>query len=167
MLKKEIQKLIDEGYIWYENKISDNDINEICQLPFPNANTKDKQPKELSWLIHPLVKKINNELSEHFNYKFIESEIWDDVDTGSKEWHNDNSYNVSIANLTVLIYCDERKEGNTISIRGPISEVNITPDRYNMVFINQNKKFEHKAEISEFPRRVIGLQYFIEELEWI
>ena len=167
MLKDEAQKLIDRGYIWYEKKVTTSDIGEVCRLPFPNANSKDKPPKELNWLLHPFIRKMNDELSEHFNAKFMKAEIWDDVDEGSKEWHNDNKYKKSMANLSVLIYCDERKEGNSIQIRGPLGEMKILPDRYDMVIVNQNKKFEHKASISEFPRRVIGLQYFIEELEWI
>lgn len=167
MLKDEVQKLIDLGCIWLEKKVTDNDVGEVCKLSFPNANSKDKPPKELNWLLHPFIQKMNSELSEYFSVKFMKAEIWDDVDKGSKEWHNDNKYNESMANLTVLIYCDERKEGNSISVRGPLCEVKILPDRYDMVIINQNKKFEHKASISELPRRVIGLQYFIEELEWI
>jgi len=167
LTKNDIQQLVDEGYIWIKNTISKNDVQNVLHLKFPNANSKEKQSDKLDKILSPLRKKIQNNLSKHFNCKFLKAEIWDDVDAGSKKWHNDNHYKKSDANLTVLIYCDEIKDGNTIEIRGPISEIKITPDRYHMIMINQNKKFEHKASIRDLPRRVIGMQYFCEELKWI
>lgn len=165
MLMKETQSLVDKGYVWLKNGITESDVSGITNLVFPNANSNDEQPEELLALSQPIIQSITSDIDEHFTNTFIEIEIWDDVDNGSKVWHNDRS--LSEANLTVLIYCDDKVEGNTISIRGPLSSIDITPDKYDVVYVNQNKKFEHKAAISKLPRRVIGLQYFCEELEWI
>lgn len=165
MLTTEAQRLFDEGCVWLRGGITESDINGITNLPFPNANSNDGMPEELLLLAQPIIQSITSNISEHFACSFVEIEIWDDVDSGSKVWHNDRS--LSDANLTVLIYCDDRVEGNTISVRGPLSMIDITPDKYDVVYVNQNEKFEHRASISKLPRRVIGLQYFCEELEWI
>lgn len=96
------------------------------------------------------------------NYEVVYYAVWDGVDLGSTEWHNDA---VEGFDFNVLYYYDDTNEtvGGQIEFRNYEGEVCIYPKKGDLMFINQNGKFYHRASRSTAPRRVASIEYKIYE----
>ena len=96
------------------------------------------------------------------NYIVTYCAVWDGVDLGSKEWHNDK---IEGFDFSVLYYYDSTNEesGGQIEFKFPDGETIIYPKSGDLIFINQDKKFFHKASRSNSSRRVASIEYKIYE----
>jgi hypothetical protein len=96
------------------------------------------------------------------NYEVVYYAVWDGVDQGSTEWHNDA---VEGFDFNVLYYYDDTDEtvGGQIELRNYEGEVCVYPKSGDLVFINQNGKFYHRANRSTAPRRVASIEYKVYE----
>lgn len=95
-------------------------------------------------------------------YEVVYYAVWDGVDLGSAVWHNDA---VEGFDFNVLYYYDDTDEtvGGQIEFKHYDGEVCIYPKSGDLVFINQNGKFYHKANRSTAPRRVASIEYKVYE----
>jgi hypothetical protein len=86
--------------------------------------------------------------------------VWDGVDIGSTTWHNDN---VEGFDFNCLFYYDSTTPhtGGQIEFQGPLGEICIFPKAGDLVFINQDTKFKHRASRSIQPRRVASIEFKI------
>lgn len=96
------------------------------------------------------------------NYIVTYCAVWDGVDLGSTEWHNDK---IEGFDFSVLYYYDSTNEesGGQIEFKFPDGETIIYPKSGDLIFINQDKKFFHKASRSNSSRRVASIEYKIYE----
>ncbi len=109
----------------------------------------------------------NNYVSKIFdNFEFKERDIWNGVDIGSIEWHNDHEDGDPF-NSTILLYLDDNtpENGNFIAVRGPNSENILYPRRGEFVWLNKKKIFQHKAKHTSGKRRLLGFEFYIPGLE--
>lgn len=96
------------------------------------------------------------------NYIVTCCAIWDGVDLGSTKWHNDNNEGFD---FSVLHYYDDTSKeiGGQIEFKFPDGETIIYPKCGDLIFINQDEKFFHKAARSSSTRRVASIEYKIYE----
>lgn len=94
------------------------------------------------------------------NFEVKYSNVWDGVDAGSMTWHNDNNEGFD---FNVLYYYDSTSKdvGGEIEFKYPGGEDKIYPQTGNLIFINQNGQFQHKANRSLTQRRVASIEYKI------
>lgn len=97
------------------------------------------------------------------NYTLHERNIWQGVDSGSKEWHNDYAEYKSF-NSNILVYLDDSYDKNTIQVRNETEEFIIYPKKGDFVWLNQNPKFQHRATHIEGIRRLISFEIYINDL---
>ncbi len=123
-----------------------------------NNNFNSEQKYHLNLFIDYVSK--NYVYSLYKNFEVVYYSIWDGVDLGSTEWHNDS---VEGFDFNVLYYLDNTNEkiGGSIEFRWSEGEELIYPSSGDLVFINQNGKFYHKASRSKSQRRVASIEYKI------
>jgi hypothetical protein len=94
------------------------------------------------------------------SYEVLYFAVWDGVDLGSAEWHNDK---VEGFDFNVLYYYDNTDEetGGSIQFQYPDGEHVIYPKTGDLVFINQSGLFKHKASRSTHQRRVASIEYSV------
>jgi hypothetical protein len=94
------------------------------------------------------------------NFKINRINAWNGVDLSSMHWHNDKIENFD---FSVLYYYDDTsiKVGGKIEFQYPEGEVAIYPRAGNLIFINQDLKFRHRASRSTNSRRVASIEYII------
>jgi len=82
------------------------------------------------------------------------AKIWDGVEDSSCEWHNDAPEG---GNMLVLLYLDDTVIDGSISFRcNGERETRIFPKRGYLLFVSNSLQFQHKAERSVNPRRIVG-----------
>lgn len=163
MLTKNVgQCLIDEGF--YSAFVEEELSAPFKELSIPNCNdSRYKQDNRLEALIKGLDHYYKDIIQDHFGeVNRVRYSSWDDVDEGSKYWHND----LDEANLSVLLYLDHHPK-NFIEIRSPLGDTKIVPQKNQFVMVNQSKGHLHKASVNCLPRRIIGIDYNLEMLRWI
>lgn len=120
--------------------------------------------EEEQLLIDKYVEYISKKYVEpiYKNYIVTYCAVWDGVDLGSAEWHNDK---IEGFDFSVLYYYDSTNEesGGQIEFKFPDGETIIYPKSGDLIFINQDKKFFHKASRSNSSRRVASIEYKIYE----
>lgn len=86
--------------------------------------------------------------------------VWDGVDFGSTVWHNDKAEGFD---FNCLFYYDNTNPivGGQIEFKSLLGEVCIYPKAGDLVFINQDTKFKHRASRSTQPRRVASIEFKI------
>jgi hypothetical protein len=96
------------------------------------------------------------------NYTVTYCAVWDGVDLGSTEWHNDK---VEGFDFSVLYYYDNTSKeiGGQIEFKFPGGETTIYPNHGDLIFINQDIKFFHRASRTKNLRRVASIEYKIYE----
>lgn len=84
--------------------------------------------------------------------------VWEGVDLGSAIWHNDKNEGFD---LNCLYYFNDTDEttGGQIEFKGPLGEVQIYPKQGDLIFINQDTRFQHKASRSSSQRKVASIEY--------
>ena len=93
------------------------------------------------------------------NIELLEKSMWQGVDTKSKEWHTDYMVKKNF-NSNLLLYLDDNY-GNNIQVKNQTEEFTIYPIRGDFIWLNQNKIFQHRADHSAGPRRLISYEIYI------
>lgn len=150
------------------------DISKFKQYDFPNCNNPDLigetdgVPKEANSDLLELHLLIGQEyISKLFdrNYILKNCAMWEGVDEGSIDWHNDwqNGKNM---NTNLLVYLDDTTEHlNSIQVRNKVDEYVVLPKEGDFVLLNQGLGFEHKATHNGGRRRVLSFEFFIHGLK--
>lgn len=96
--------------------------------------------------------------SFYTDFEIVDYSVWDGVDQGSTIWHNDS---VEGFDFSVLYYFDNTDPvvGGSIEFQYPNGETKIYPKSGDLIFINQNKRFYHKASRSTSQRRIASIEY--------
>jgi len=134
-----------------------NDTAGILDVGIYAIYFTEEQKEKLGIVQHFLE---SNFLTE-FEYYIVKCCIWDGVDDGSVQFHNDGKEHM---NCTFLCYFSDTSEetGGALFVKklnGVASK--IYPQAGDIVWLNQDEKFQHKAERSSIPRIVAGFEYNI------
>tara|TARA_Y100000768_G_scaffold389009_1_gene390180 strand:- start:20119 stop:20667 length:549 start_codon:yes stop_codon:yes gene_type:complete len=157
-----------QGFIFFED-FSSIDIDAAYQLHYPNS--EDNELYTIPEEARVLLQRIQQEFAQRYivmifnQFKIKEIGIWDGADSGSIKWHNDNNP-INGMNANLLIYLDDcnPETGGKIEVRSDHSYKFIYPRRGQAIFLNQSPQFQHKVTRSSKTRRVISLEYFIDDL---
>ena len=123
-----------------------------------NNPTIDKKAQKYLSEIYSII--FNRYLSKLFpNIELLDQSMWQGVDTKSKEWHTDYVKGKNF-NSNLLLYLDDNY-GNSIQVTNQVEEFVIYPKRGDFMWLNQNKKFHHRAEYISGTRRLIGYDMYI------
>jgi hypothetical protein len=97
-------------------------------------------------------------------YEIVSYNIWEGVDSGSLKFHNDSAEGQSFC---FLIYLDSQFEatGGAIHFKYPFGEDTVYPKAGDVAWVNQQTKFQHKADRSSLRRRVICIEVNVPQ--WI
>jgi len=163
-----------KGYILYRDPLID--VSKFDHYDFPdctdtNENIFNAQISLKKTMCQQQLKEIHQYLSDNYvskifkNFEMKEFDIWNGVDEGSIKWHNDYEDGDPF-NSTFLIYLDDNtpENGNFIAIRSPDCENILYPKRGDFVWLNQKKIFQHKAKHQSGKRRLLGFEFFIDDL---
>lgn len=125
-----------------------------------NDNLENNFTLEEQVMLDEFVRFVSEKYIEplYKDYEVTYCGVWDGVDLGSADWHNDA---VEGFDFNVLYYFDDTDEstGGQIEFKHYNGEVCIYPKKGDLVFINQNGKFYHKASRSKQHRRVASIEY--------
>jgi len=146
------------------------DITEFKTMHFQNCNTVADDFK-LDQDTQCKLERIHAYLAEHYvsqvfsKFDLRECNMWDGVDPKSSIWHNDYFSN-SAFNSNILIYLDDNTEdnGNSIEVRSNESYVKLHPKENQLLWLNQQHTFQHKATHATGRRRLLSFEFFIDEL---
>lgn len=98
------------------------------------------------------------------NYQLLSYGMWEGVDSNSTTWHNDQKDKKMNSNF--LIYLDDTEEhDNSIEFKNNNIEYKVLPKENDFVWINQSKKFLHRATHNQGRRRVLSFEFLIDGLE--
>ena len=132
---------------------------------FPDYNNVDveleEQATQLLTILHNHI--ANKYVSVLFdNYVVGRRCMWTGIDNLSSDWHNDNNDEF---NSNLLVYLDDGEQyGNSIEIKTPTEEFKIYPKKNQFVWLNQDKKFLHRATHISGPRRLLSFEFKIPDL---
>lgn len=157
-------KFLTQGYAHFKEA----NLLDLSRFNITNVEIDDNLENNFSleeqammdWFVNYVSKKYVEPLYK--KYEVIYFAVWDGVDLGSTKWHNDA---VEGFDFNVLYYYDDTDEtvGGQIEFKNHEGEVCIYPKKGDLVFINQNGKFYHRANRSTAPRRVASIEYKIYE----
>ena len=132
---------------------------------FPNCNDGDAEfTAEASQFLSILHQHVSDKyVSKLFTeYSIGSSGMWSGVDNLSSDWHNDSNEKF---NSNFLVYLDDSEQyGNSIEIKTPVEEFKIYPKKNQFVWLNQDKKFLHRATHMSGPRRLLSFEFKIPDL---
>lgn len=113
--------------------------------------------------LHHLIAE--NYISKIFTkYQLMSNGMWEGVDNGSSVWHNDQTDQNMNSNF--LIYLDDTgTHDNSIEFKNDNLEYKVLPKENDFVWINQSKKFLHRATHNQGRRRVLSFEFLIDGLE--
>lgn len=133
---------------------------ELVSDPILNAFTPEQHRLMLDFIHHICTKYIE---PLYPAYTIVNYAVWDGVDLGSAEWHNDATENFDI---NCLYYFDTQtvESGGNIEFMWPVSDkhtahTGVYPVAGTLAFINQQLKFKHKANRSATKRRVASVEF--------
>lgn len=137
---------------------------DLSQFNITNVELNDNLENKFSVDEEAQLKNFIDYVSNNFvkplynNFEVVYYSVWDGVDAGSLSWHNDS---VEGFDFNVLYYFDNTDEevGGSVEFRYSDGEYKIYPKAGNLIFINQNGKFFHKASRSNTHRRVASIEY--------
>jgi hypothetical protein len=163
-MKEQVNNFLTKGYAHFnESKLIDLSKFKITNVEIDDELKNDFTPEE-KILIDNFVNYVSENYVKSIYKKFDVTyySIWDGVDIGSTKWHNDS---VEGFDFNVLYYFDDTNEevGGSIEFRHSEGDDIIYPKSGDLVFINQNGKFFHKASRSKNPRRVASIEYKVYE----
>jgi predicted 2-oxoglutarate/Fe(II)-dependent dioxygenase YbiX len=115
-----------------------------------------------------ILKKVQIKIAEKHLKKIYNSftlgnvGIWDGVDFGSQQWHNDSNEGKGV-DCNFLLYFDDMSEktGGALYVKGPFGEQKIYPKRDMLVWLNQSEKFLHKADTANTKRRLASFEFIL------
>jgi hypothetical protein len=158
-----------KGFVVGEFK---HNIKEFYYYDFPNcedpnigeeAGVPTQAENSLKFLQDQIAINIISKVFTSFEYKNFG--MWEGVDDGSSEWHNDWEDGKNM-NTNVLVYLDDaKKHNNSIEVRDKNSKNVILPMAGDFVWLNQGKGFQHRARHNGGRRRVLSFEYFVEGIK--
>jgi len=98
------------------------------------------------------------------NFTYRRNGMWCGVDTGSAEWHNDFIDGDPFTSNLLIYLEDGEPYGNFIEVKNAFEEYVVVPKPNEYVWLNQNKKFMHRATHKSGPRRLLSFEFFIPDL---
>lgn len=159
-MKDQLDNFLTKGYA----RFNELGLLNLSKFVMTNVEVQDKlvedkdpeQQLELKNFIDYITKNYVNPIWPNAEVTYYG--VWDGVDEGSMTWHNDA---VEGFDFNVLYYYDSTDEdvGGAVEFRYNGGEDIIYPKAGDIVFINQNGKFYHKANRSEKQRRVATIEY--------
>lgn len=141
------------------------DTDEFINCNSDEADYKsinDESRAKLNMLHQHIAKTYIEKLFE--NYKIGKNSMWSGVDSGSEVWHNDFIDSDRFTSNFLIYLDDNASHGNSIEVKNVFEEFKIIPKQNEFVWINQNKKFAHRATHKSGPRRLLSFEFFIPEL---
>jgi hypothetical protein len=148
-------------------KFQDPGILDLEQFDIPNVEFfsdpvlgefEGKELEEITAFQNYILKKYV--LLVYPNAKIKYCAVWDGVDSGSMNWHNDAVEGFDFNMLYYFDDCDE-VSGGQIEFMHPEGTVTLYPKHGDIVFINQDSKFKHRAFRSKGNRRVASMEFTI------
>ena len=144
------------------------DLIDLSKFKITNVEVNDNLESNFTETELLMLNSFTEFISEKYikplykNFDIVYCCVWDGVDMGSTAWHNDS---VEGFDINVLYYFDDTNPlvGGSVEFRHPTGEHKIYPVAGDLVFINQNKKFFHKASRSTACRRVASIEYKVYE----
>jgi hypothetical protein len=155
---------LTKGYAhFHENNLIDLSIFKIT-----NVEIKGDLKNNFTFEEKILLEYFVNYISENYvstlynNFEVTYYSVWNGVHEGSTKWHNDSDEGF---NFGVNYYHDNTDEniGGSVEFRYPGGEDTVYPKSGDLIFINQNKNFLHKANRSKSSRRVASIEYKVYE----
>lgn len=161
-MKEQFENFVTKGYAVF----TDPGIIDLSKFVITNVEFAEDLYDITDHEEQQHLEKFINYVSEHYvktvypNFRVEYANVWDGVDAGSMNWHNDH---VEGFDLNVLYYHDSTspETGGEIEFKYPGGEDKLYPKSGTLIFINQNGQFEHKANRSTVNRRVASIEYKI------
>lgn len=159
-MRDQLDNFLTKGYARFNEK----NLLDLSKFVMTNVEVQDKliedTDPEQQQEMRDFVKYISDNYVKPIwpNAQVTYYGVWDGVDEGSTTWHNDA---VEGFDFNVLYYYDNTDEnvGGSVEFKYDGGEDIIYPIAGDIVFINQNGKFYHKANRSEKQRRVATIEY--------
>jgi hypothetical protein len=166
MTEEDCLSFLTKGYV--HGNITDLQSVDFNQYTFIDCNSVvDDGKPEIDKRLYTILDTtkeflIQNYVSKLFTkFTFLEAYAWSGVDPGSAVWHNDLREGF---NSNILVYLDDSLDKNKIEVRNDHEEFCIYPKKGDFVWINQNRKFQHKATHVQGDRRVFSFEFNIDSL---
>jgi hypothetical protein len=169
----DLSNFLLRGFCVFENANLISKFKEIEDYKIEDCNVldcdnlEDYIPKKI---LHVL-KDVQNEIGIKYITKLFDNWIptqvgmWDGVDDGSRQWHNDKGEGDGV-DCNFLFYFDDMSPevGGALYVRGPHSQHKIYPKRDMLIWINQSQQFYHKADEATTQRRLASFEYLLPKL---
>ena len=141
---------------------------DLSEFNITNVELNDDLVNTFNTAEQTALDKFLNYVSQNFvktlykDFEIVYYSVWDGVDIGSTEWHNDS---VEGFDFNVLYYFDDTNPGvgGSVEFQYPGGEHKVYPKHGDLIFINQSGKFCHKASRSTTRRRVASIEYKVYE----
>lgn len=98
------------------------------------------------------------------DFTYRRNGMWCGVDSGSSDWHNDFIDGDPFTSNLLIYLEDGEPYGNCIEVKNKFEEHKIIPKPNEYVWLNQNRKFMHKATHISGPRRLLSFEFYIPAL---
>ena len=160
---------IDDFFVkgYCTDVLSSNIAAEFSNYDFTNCNSANRMqvPEQVQQRLDSIhLSLADNYVSKIFtSYELLNNGLWDGVDSGSSDWHNDQKSRGF--NSNILVYIDDnRVYNNYIMVTNGAEEFQIQPQPNQLVWLNQSSCFKHKAIHTSGPRRLLSFEFFVEGL---
>ena len=160
---------LDDFFVkgYYTEVCCNNIALEFSNYDFTNCNSANHMqvPKQVQQRLDSIhLSLADNYVSKIFtSYELLNNGLWDGVDSGSSDWHNDQKSRGF--NSNILVYIDDnRVYNNYIMVTNGAEEFKIQPQSNQLVWLNQSSCFKHKAIHTSGPRRLLSFEFFVEGL---
>ena len=160
---------LDDFFVkgYYTEVFCNNIALEFSNYDFTNCNSANHMqvPEQVQQRLDSIhLSLADNYVSKIFtSYELLNNGLWDGVDSGSSDWHNDQKSRGF--NSNILVYIDDnRVYNNYIMVTNGAEEFKIQPQSNQLVWLNQSSCFKHKAIHTSGPRRLLSFEFFVEGL---
>ena len=160
---------LDDFFVkgYYTEVCCNNIALEFSNYDFTNCNSANHMqvPEQVQQRLASIhLSLADNYVSKIFtSYELLNNGLWDGVDSGSSDWHNDQKSRGF--NSNILVYIDDnRVYNNYIMVTNGAEEFKIQPQPNQLVWLNQSSCFKHKAIHTSGPRRLLSFEFFVEGL---
>jgi hypothetical protein len=159
----QVDSFLTKGYCIFDEKglldlteFAVQNVEEFEGFPMILDAYTDIEQQKINMFVQYVSEKYVESLYK--NYEVLGTGVWDGVDSGSMGWHNDHNEGID---FNVLLYNDDTDDstGGQIEFQYPGGQECIYPKSGNLIFINQDLKFKHKASRSTGFRRVATIEY--------
>lgn len=157
----QLDNFMQKGYAHFKN----TNLLNVDDFSFPNVEIEDDpllgtfNDTEYE-LILDFIETVTKTYVEPLfpSYIIKKYAVWDGIDLGSTIWHNDK---LEGFDLNCLYYFDNTSSdiGGSIEFKIGDDETQIYPQNGDLIFINQDTKFRHRALRSSNSRRVASIEY--------